>query len=259
MTVTGGEPLLYPGLKPLVAGLLEMKRHVYLCSNGLLTGTFIRDFKPHTRLTLNFHLDGMEESHDRITRQTGTFRKAIEAIREAKERGFRVSTNTSVYKNSDIGELEKLFELLKGLHVDGILVAPAFSYESVEESIFLGRNEIQKKFSEMAGFFDRYPLISSPLYMDFLKGRREMRCTPWGNPTRNPLGWKSPCYLITDIYYASFGEMMEETRWERYEKGEDPRCRNCMVHSGFEATAMREAFSDPLDLIRLVIWNMKKT
>lgn len=259
VTVTGGEPLLYPDLKPLVSELLRMKRHVYLCTNGLLTESFIEEFAPSPRLTLNFHLDGMEETHDRIANKTGTFRKAVEAIGKAKKRGFRVSTNTSVYKTSDIRELEKLFELLKSLHVDGILVAPAFSYESVEESIFLGRKEIRQKFGEMAEFFDRFPLISSPLYMDFLKGKREMHCTPWGNPTRNPLGWKSPCYLITDTYYPSFREMMEKTPWERYEKGDDPRCRNCMVHSGYEATAMRNAFSDPRDLLRLVIWNLKKT
>ncbi len=259
VTVTGGEPLLYPELDPLVAELLRLKKHVYLCTNGLLTETFIEGFEPDSRLTLNFHLDGMEETHDRIANKTGTFRKAVEAIKKAKKKGFRVSTNTSVYKNSDIRELEQLFELLKGAHVDGILVAPAFSYESVEESIFLGREEIRKKFGEMAAFFDRFPLISSPLYMDFLKGKREMRCTPWGNPTRNPLGWKSPCYLITDTYYASFEELMEKTEWDKYEKGNDPRCRNCMVHSGFEATAMRCAFSDPRDLLRLLIWNMKKT
>ncbi|HYA32107.1 MAG TPA: adenosyl-hopene transferase HpnH [Thermodesulfovibrionales bacterium] len=259
VTVTGGEPLLYPDLQSLVAELLRMKRHVYLCTNGLLTESFIEEFMPGPRLTLNFHLDGLEETHDRIANKAGTFRKAVEAIRKAKQRGFRVSTNTSVYKSSDIRELEKLFELLKSMHVDGILVAPAFSYESVEESIFLGRDEIRQKFSEMAAFFDRFPLISSPLYMDFLKGKREMHCTPWGNPTRNPLGWKSPCYLITDMYYPSFRDMMEKTPWERYEKGDDPRCRNCMVHSGYEATAMRNAFSHPSDLLRLVIWNLKKT
>jgi hopanoid biosynthesis associated radical SAM protein HpnH len=259
VTVTGGEPLLYPELTPLVAELLRMKRHVYLCTNGLLAERFIEEFRPGPGLTLNFHLDGMEETHDRITKSEGTFRKVVETIKKAKQKGFRVSTNTSVYKNSDIRELERLFELLKGIHVDGILVAPAFSYESVGESIFLGRNEIRKKFGEMAEYFDRFPLISSPLYMDFLKGKREMHCTPWGNPTRNPLGWKSPCYLITDNYYHSFREMMEKTPWEKYEKGNDPRCSNCMVHSGFEATAMRKAFSDPRDLFRLVIWNLKKT
>lgn len=258
VTVTGGEPLLYKELKLLVRELLRLKRHVYLCSNGILTNDFIEDFTPHPRLTLNIHLDGMEETHDRITGKPGTFKKATAAIASAKQKGFRVSTNTSVYKNSDIKELERLFETLKGLRVDGILISPAFNYERVENDIFLSREEAREKFRRMV-FFKKFPFISSPLYIDFLKGKRHLRCTPWGNPTRNPLGWKSPCYLITDAYYPSFRELMENTSWDRYESGTDPRCRDCMVHSGYEATVQRIAFSHPRDLVRLALWNLGKT
>jgi hopanoid biosynthesis associated radical SAM protein HpnH len=258
VTVTGGEPLLYKELKPLVRELLRLKRHVYLCSNGILTNDFIEDFTPHPRLTLNIHLDGMEETHDRITGKPGTFKKATDTIKLAKLKGFRVSTNTSVYKNSDIGELTRLFEVLKNLRIDGILMSPAFNYERVENDIFLSREEAREKFRQM-DFFKRFPFISSPLYIDFLKGKRHLHCTPWGNPTRNPLGWKSPCYLITDSYYTSFSELMEKTPWDRYEAGTDPRCRNCMVHSGYEATVQRIAFSHPKDLVRLAFWNLSKT
>jgi hopanoid biosynthesis associated radical SAM protein HpnH len=259
VTVTGGEPLLYPELKRLVAELLRLKRHVYLCTNGILTESFIEEFNPQPRLTLNFHLDGMEETHDAITNKPGTFGKVLTSIRKAKQKGFRVSTNTSVYKNSDIRELERLFELLKSIHVDGTLIAPAFSYERVQNNIFLTRDEATKKFREMTDFFERFTFINSPIYVDFLKGERQMHCTPWGNPTRNPLGWKSPCYLITDTYYRSFEEMMEKTPWERYESGTDSRCRDCMVHSGYEATSMRMAFSSPKDLLRLALWNLHKS
>ena len=258
VTVTGGEPLLYKELKPLVRELLRLKRHVYLCSNGILTNDFIEDFTPHSRLTLNIHLDGLEETHDRIAGKPGTFKRATASIKLAKQNGFRVSTNTSVYKNSDIGELEKLFETLKRLRVDGILMSPAFNYERVENDIFLSREEVREKFRRM-DFFKKFPFISSPLYIDFLKGNRHLRCTPWGNPTRNPLGWKSPCYLITDAYYPSFHEMMEKTPWDRYEAGTDPRCRDCMVHSGYEATVQRIAFSHPKDFVRLAFWNLGKT
>ena len=259
ITITGGEPFMYKEIQPLARELLRLKKHVYLCSNGILARQFIEEFKPHPRLTLNFHLDGMEETHDRITVKPGTFNKAIEAIKKAKEKGFRVSTNTSVFKNSDNAELERLFSLLKGLGVDGILISPAFNYERVEDDkIFLSREEATKKFGEM-DFFNKFPFMSTPIYLDFLKGRRNMRCTPWGNPTRNPLGWKSPCYLITDAYYKSYAEMMEKTPWERFESGQDARCRNCMVHSGYEATVMRTAFSRPADLLRLALWNLKKT
>jgi hopanoid biosynthesis associated radical SAM protein HpnH len=258
VTITGGEPMLYPEVQHLVAELIRLKRYIYFCTNGTLTESFIEEFKPHRRLTLNFHLDGMEEIHDSMTNRPGTFKKAIETIKKAKKKGFRVSTNTSLYKNSKLKELENLFGLLKNIGVDGILISPAFSYERVEDNIFLSRDEIKEKFRHMENFFDKFPFMSSPLYVDFLKGKRQMRCTPWGNPTRNPLGWKSPCYLITDAYYGSFQELMEKTPWYRYESGVDDRCKNCMVHSGYEVTAMRTAFSNPRDLFRLALWNLKK-
>jgi len=258
VTVTGGEPLLYQELQGLVAEILSLKRYIYLCTNGILTESFIEEFRPHRRLTLNFHLDGLEETHDGITNKPGTFRKAVESIKRAKRRGFRVSTNTSLYKTSDLKELEKLFEMLKGIGVDGVLISPAFSYERVEDNIFLTRDEINERFKQMEDFFVRFPFMSTPLYVDFLKGKRQMRCTPWGNPTRNPLGWKSPCYLITDAYYESFEALMKETDWDKYESGIDERCRNCMVHSGYEATVMRTAFSNAKDLLRLARWNMNK-
>jgi hopanoid biosynthesis associated radical SAM protein HpnH len=179
------------------------------------------------------------------------------AVKKAKQRGFRVSTNTSVFRTSDPREVEMLFGLLESMHVDGILVSPAFSYDSVEDSMFLNRNEIKEKFRLMSKSFDRFPLMSSPIYLDFLKGNRQMRCTPWGNPTRNPLGWKSPCYLITDTYYKTFDELMEKTNWEKYELGRDVRCKNCMVHSGYEASVIRAAFSNPVDFLRLLLWNLK--
>ncbi|MFO0754584.1 MAG: adenosyl-hopene transferase HpnH [Thermodesulfovibrionales bacterium] len=258
VTVTGGEPLLYRDLLPLVAELLRRKRHVYLCSNGLLTESFIEGFSPHERLTLNFHLDGLAETHDAIANREGTFRTAVQAIRRAKQRGFRVSTNTSVYRNTDVGELERLFFLLQSLKVDGNLISPAFSYESVADSIFLDREEAVNRFCRMERIFKSFPFMNSPLYLDFLQGKRQLCCTPWGNPTRNPLGWKSPCYLITDAYYASFAELMAETRWEKYGPENDPRCRNCMVHSGYEATVTRSAFGSPADMVRLLRWNLKK-
>ncbi len=256
VTITGGEPLLYEQLNQLVEDLLRLKRHVYLCSNGVLTQTFIESFEPNPRLTLNFHVDGTGQFHDRITRP-GTFDSVIASIRAARKKGFKVSTNTSVYRNSEPAELEMLFSFLKSIGVDGFLISPAFHYERVEGDIFLSREQAVEKFQAM-DFFGRFPFMSSPLYIDFLQGKRRMPCTPWGNPTRNPLGWKSPCYLITDKYYETFSELMQKTAWDRYESGADPRCRDCMVHSGYEATVQRIAFSRPKDLLRLTLWNIKK-
>jgi hopanoid biosynthesis associated radical SAM protein HpnH len=258
ITITGGEPLLYPDLNLLITNVLAHKRHIYLCSNGLLMDGFLDTIEPGPSLTLNIHMDGMEDTHDRIVCSPGTFKIALAAIKKARKLGFRVSTNTSVYKNTDINELEELFRLLKDADVTGILIAPAFSYETVEDDIFLERDEIAEKFSSMMPLFKKYPFINSPIYLDFLAGKRDMKCTPWGNPTRNPLGWKSPCYLITDGYYQSYNELIEKTDWERFENRLDPRCRNCMVHSGFEATVVRNAFSNPCDLFRLALWNLRK-
>ena len=193
----------------------------------------------------------------RTAGRSGIFHTVIESIKKAKKNGFKVCTNTSVYKYADVGELEQLFALLRSINVDGLLISPAFSYQSVLDDIFLSKEEAAMKFRGMDRLFEKYPFISTPMYIDFLQGRRRLRCTPWGNPTRNPLGWKSPCYLITDEYCDSFRELMDKTDWERYESGKDPRCRNCMVHSGYEASAMRNAFSNPRDLLRLAVWNFR--
>jgi hopanoid biosynthesis associated radical SAM protein HpnH len=258
ITITGGEPLMYPDLKPLIGKTLSMGKQIYLCSNALLMEPFLDTIEPTSALTINIHMDGMEETHDRIVNRPGAFKTAVAAIKKARRLGFRVSTNTSVYKNSDMKELEELFGLLKDADITGILIAPAFSYETVDDDIFLEREEVARKFLEMEPLFRKYPFMNSPLYLDFLMGRRDLKCTPWGNPTRNPLGWKSPCYLITDTYYQSFAELMEKTDWHKYENRVDPRCRNCMVHSGFEATAMRNAFSHPCDLLKLSLWNLRR-
>jgi hopanoid biosynthesis associated radical SAM protein HpnH len=258
VTVTGGEPLLYGDLKGLLTGLIRMKRHIYLCTNGLLTGSFVDAYAPHPRLTLSFHVDGLEGTHDRLTGRPGSFRTGIDGIRQAKQKGFRVWTNTSVYKWTDTDELIELFTLLKQLGVDGILVSPAFGYQSVSDDIFLSREEAGEKFRQIRAAFRGLPMTGTPLYLDFLEGKGRMACTPWGSPTRNPLGWKAPCYLITDTYYPSFSELMERTPWDEYGPGKDGRCRDCMVHSGFEPTVMRECFTDPRKMLRLLLWNLKR-
>jgi hopanoid biosynthesis associated radical SAM protein HpnH len=257
VTVTGGEPLLYEGLKELLRELIAMKKHIILCTNGLLAASFVGDFSPHPRLTLNFHLDGMEQAHDRLTGRPGTFKKSVDALKRAKNRGFKVCTNTSVYKWTENDELLRLFSLLKQIGVDGILVAPAFGYQSVSDDIFLSREEVGERFRQVENILGAFPMMSTPVYLDFLTGRARLDCTPWGNPTRNPLGWKSPCYLITDVYYPTFEDLMSKTPWEKYGPGRDERCRNCMVHSGFEATAMRECFTNPRTMLRMLAWNMK--
>jgi len=256
VTITGGEPLLYPELPALLDAALRRKKQIYLCTNGILLKDCCPTITPNPRLNINVSLDGMESTHDRMRNLPGVFKKAIEGIKEAKAKGFRVVINTTVYYDTDNNELLSLFGLLKKIGVDGILVAPGFSYFQSEREIFLTREQIREKFRSFNGTLADYPIMSTPLYLDFLRGEREFHCTPWGNPTRNVHGWKSPCYLITDRHYPTFREMIEGTPWDKYGPGKDPRCANCMMHCGFEPTVAFETGKRFGDIVRMVRWNL---
>ncbi len=254
VTITGGEPLLYSRVNELVESVLARGKHIYFCTNGLLLEESLEHFRPCSRFTWNLHFDGSEPVHDLIIGRPGGFRKAFAGLLAAKSKGFRVSTNTTVYRETDLADLEVLFKQLTAAGVDGILVAPGFSYENVAGEVFLTRQEIMQKFREIRRWGRRFPLISNPLYLDFVAGGRKLQCTPWGNPTRNTQGWKSPCYLITDTHYPTFRELMEQTDWDHYVSGKDPRCAQCMVHCGFEPTVVLEM--NGKDLLRMVKWNL---
>ena len=254
VTITGGEPLLYSKVPELVRETLERRKHIYFCTNGLLLEESLSLFRPDEHFTWNVHFDGTEPVHDVIIGKPGGFKKALAGVRAAKRLGFRVSTNTTVFRESSVEDLEDLFGQLTQAGVDGILVAPGFSYEEVGKDVFLTRNEIVKKFREISTWGKRFPIISNPLYLEFVAGKRSLKCTPWGNPTRNPQGWKSPCYLITDTHYRTFAELMERTDWEHYVSGADSRCAQCMVHCGFEPTIVRQMGAK--DLWRMLKWNI---
>jgi hopanoid biosynthesis associated radical SAM protein HpnH len=254
VTITGGEPLLYSSASELVHAVLARGKHIYFCTNGLLLDELLDRFRPDSHFTWNIHFDGSETVHDQIIGRQGGFRKAFAGLIAAKEKGFRVSTNTTVYRETDLADLEELFTQLAAANVDGILVAPGFSYEDVTGDVFLNRHEIMYKFKEIRQWARRFPLISNPIYLDFVAGEHPLNCTPWGNPTRNTQGWKSPCYLITDTHYPTFLELMEQTDWDHYVSGEDPRCAQCMVHCGFEPTVVLQMTGK--DLLRMVKWNL---
>jgi hopanoid biosynthesis associated radical SAM protein HpnH len=212
--------------------------------------------RPHPNFTLNIHLDGMEETHDRILERKGSFKTSVAAIKKAKGLGFRVCTNTTIFKETDLVEMDMLFSLLTDLKVDGILVAPGFGYEAVGEKLFLERREIERKFEEVYEMSRRFRFYSTPMYLRFLKGAHKLECTPWGNPTRNPRGWKAPCYLITDAHYPTYREMMEKTDWGRYGVGRDERCAQCMMHCGFEPSVVMEVGKSWKDIWEMLVWNM---
>ena len=248
VSIAGGEPLLHPEIGRIVAGIVGRGRFVYLCTNGIALRESLPKFSPNPRLSFVFHVDGLAPTHDGIAGRRGVFDMAIAGIEAAKKAGFQVRTNTTVFKGTDPKELLSLFDLLSHLGVDGMMVAPAFGYEDVEADIFLSRAEVPGIFRPIYERRRCYRIYHSSAYLEFLAGRRALRCAPWSTPTRNPRGWKTPCYLITDGYCESFRELMEETEWEKYGAGNDPRCENCMVHSGFEASAIGEATKSLPDL-----------
>jgi len=263
VSVCGGEPLLYRGIEELVAGLVRRRKHVYLCTNGLLLEKKLAGFRPSTRLFINVHLDGMEDTHDRAVQQQGVFAQAIRGIRAAVAAGFQVSANTTVYRRTDMDEVAVLFEYLTELGVDGFMISPAYGYEAVSRGdaeqaggVFMTRDEIHAKFRRVPGLLGRYRLVASPVYLDFLAGGRELPCAAWANPTRNVRGWKGPCYLVTDAHYGSYRELLETTDWERFGPGGDPRCRHCLMHCGFEPAAVLSSGGGVRDALRMAIWQM---
>jgi hopanoid biosynthesis associated radical SAM protein HpnH len=258
VSICGGEPLLYPEIGALAAGLLERNRHIYLCTNGMFMKKNLGEFKPDSRFFFNVHLDGMEKSHDIAVEREGVFREAIEGIKAAKAFGFKVCTNTTVYKETDMGEIEELFEYLSQFDLDGHMISPGYGYSAVNDrEIFLTREDVHEKFANIDRLAKKYKINNSPLFLDFLKGERDLPCTAWGNPTYNIKGWKGPCYLITDGHYRTFEEFMTQTSWEDYGHGNDPRCDHCMMHCGYEPSAALGINSKFSDSLRLMAWALR--
>jgi hopanoid biosynthesis associated radical SAM protein HpnH len=257
VSVCGGEPTLYPELPELLGALFARRRHVYLCTNALaLDRAVFGVVPPNRRLTINVHLDGMEETHDRIADRPGVFAHAMAMIREAKGRGYHVMTNTTVFKDTPVEELEALCAALSELGVDGMLLSPGYHYESTAAELFPTRAELHRKFRRVLELSRRFRLASTPMYLEFAAGLREYRCSPWSTVTFTPRGWKGPCYLIGERYTHDWREFWEGTDWARWESREDPRCQGCAMHSGFEASAVIEARRSARDLARLLAWNL---
>jgi hopanoid biosynthesis associated radical SAM protein HpnH len=263
VSICGGEPMIYPDIGGLVRGILKRRKHIYLCTNGMFIKKRLHEFRPTSRFFFNVHLDGLEETHDLAVERPGVFRAAVEGIVAAKKAGFLVCTNTTIYKETNIEEIDQLFAYLTRLGVDGFLLAPAYGYSAVKQTnpdgaaeIFLTRDDIRAKFKEARRLLGKYRMMSSPVYLEFLSGQRELSCTPWGNPTRNVKGWKGPCYLITDQHHATFRDLMEDTAWENYGPGNDPRCEHCMMHCGFEPSAALGVNGQLGDSLKMLLWQL---
>jgi hopanoid biosynthesis associated radical SAM protein HpnH len=258
VSICGGEPTIYPELDVLVRELLARKRHIYLCTHGMFIRRRLHEFTPSSRFFFNVHLDGLEATHDMCVERPGVFREAIQAIKAAKDAGFLVCSNTTIYKQTDLREIADLFGYLQTLGVDGFMLSPGYSYTAVhDKALFMTRSEIQSKFRDASRLLEQFNLLTSPIYMEFLRGEREdMMCTAWGNPTYNTRGWKGPCYLITDRHHATFKEFLEDTPWASYGHGRDPRCEDCMVHVGYEPSAVLGANRRLSDSWKLLKWQL---
>jgi len=254
VSICGGEPLVYPHIYELTEKLAKKRKYIYLCTNGILFKEKIDKFNVDGRLMINFHIDGLEKTHDAITGLKGAYGKVTEAIRAAKEKGFFVCTNTTIYKQTDPGEIKELFKVLHQLKVDGFLISPAYSYIQINEEYFLTRKELSDFFKILDPEFKKYNFLGSPLYLEFAQGKRSLGCSPWANPTRNPLGWRSPCYQLADTHFATYKELIEKTDWDRYgPQSGNPSCRECAVHCGFEPSSVLEGKS-LRDIVRLIGW-----
>jgi len=249
VSIAGGEPLVHPEIDLIAAELIGRKRFVYLCTNALLMGKKMDRFKPSPYFAWAVHMDGLRERHDRSVCREGVFDKAVEAILEAKGRGFRVTTNTTFFSHDTPQTIREVLDYLNDeLRVDQMMISPAYAYEKApDQDHFPGVEQTRRLFR--AAFADgrrrRWRLNHSPLYLDFLEGRVDFPCTAWGIPSYSIFGWQRPCYLMGDGYAKSYRELIEETDWDRYGRGRDPRCDNCMAHCGYEPTAITEMVRAP--------------
>ncbi|MBL7213145.1 MAG: adenosyl-hopene transferase HpnH [Desulfobacteraceae bacterium] len=252
VSIAGGEPLLHPDIQLITRELTARKKFVYLCTNALLLEERLGDFEPSPYLTFNIHLDGLQEFHDARVNRKGTFQRAVTAIRLLVSNGFRVTTNTTLFDGEPPENAARLLDFLSSLEVEGMTISPGFCYATAsDQGHFLGRNGTKTLFRNLflLGRNRNWRFNHSSLYLDFLAGNQDYECLPWGNPTYNVFGWQSPCYLLNDGYATTYKELMEMTDWTRYGVGKDPRCANCMIHSGFEPAAVMDSVKNPLKAI----------
>jgi hopanoid biosynthesis associated radical SAM protein HpnH len=256
VSIAGGEPLLHREIEQVVEGIIARKKFVYLCTNALLMEKKIDRFKPNPFFVWSVHLDGDREMHDKSVCEQGVYDRAVAAIKLARERGFRVNINCTLFDGSDPVRVAKFFDDVMAMGVHGMTVSPGYAYERApDQAHFLARRKTKQLFREIfrLGRGHKWSFSQSSLFLDFLAGNQSYHCTPWGNPTRNYFGWQRPCYLLGEGYAKSFKELMTETDWDAYGTGNYEKCADCMVHSGYEATAVMDAVKRPLKALGVAL------
>ena len=256
IAVAGGEPLLHKEMPEIIAKLLARKKYVYLCTNALLLEKKLDDYKPNPFFSWDVHLDGDRTMHDASVCQDGVYDRAVAAIRKAKARGFRVSINCTVFDGAQPERLAAFFDEVMAMGVDGIMTAPGYAYERApDQEHFLNRQKTKQLFRDTfrLGKGKKWKFTQSPLFLNFLAGNETYHCTPWGKPLRNVFGWQKPCYLLGEGYAATFKELMEDTAWDQYGTGNYEKCADCMVHSGYESSAVIDAVKRPLHIMKVAL------
>ena len=242
VSIAGGEPLIHPEIHEIAGELVARKRFVYLCTNAILMERKLDRFEPSPYFAWAVHLDGLRERHDESVCRDGVFDKAVAAIHAAKARGFRVTTNTTFFTHDSPETVRRVLDFLNDeLEVDEMMISPAYAYEKApDQDHFLGVKQTRALFRAAfaGGRRKRWRLNHSPLFLDFLEGKVDFGCTAWGIPSYSLFGWQRPCYLMADGYAETYKELIETTDWDRYGRGRDPRCNNCMAHCGYEPTAV---------------------
>ena len=249
VVIAGGEPLLHREIDEIARRMVSKKKFVYLCTNALLLEKKIELFEPSPYFAWTIHLDGDRDDHDRTVCQSGVYDRAVAAIKLAKQRGFRVNINSTLFDGAEPGRIAGFFDEMTEIGVDGITVSPGYAYERApDQEHFLNRRRTKELFREIFKLdrARRWSFNQSSLFLDFLAGNQTYHCTPWGNPTRNYFGWQRPCYLLGEGYAKTFKELMEQTDWDAYGTGNYEKCADCMVHSGYEATAVMDTVHHPL-------------
>lgn len=255
VSIPGGEPLIHQEIDQIVAGLVARKKYVYLCTNALLLKRKIDLFTPSKYLTFSIHMDGLQPEHDEAVCRDGTYEVAIEGIKEAVKRGFRVTTNTTLFNGAQPERVREFFDEMMKLGVEGMMLSPGYSYQKApDQENFLERKKTTELFSKILRNRKRtWKFNLSPNFLEFLQGKVDYECTPWGNPTYNIFGWQKPCYLLQDGYAKTFKELIETTDWSKYgHRSGESRCRDCMVHCGYEATSVDDTFGSLAGFARTV-------
>ncbi len=261
VSIPGGEPLVHPQIDEIVKGLIAQKRFVYLCTNAILLERNLHRFSPTPYLTFSVHLDGLKEQHDHSVSRAGVFDTAVRAIKAARAKGFRVTINCTLFKTSYTEGIAEFLDYCRDeLDVEGVTIAPGYAYERAPvQEHFMTRTRTKTFFRDLfrRGKGRKWRFNQSILYLDFLAGNADYRCTPWGNPTRNIFGWQRPCYLLDEGYAPSFRALMEETDWEAYGTGNYEKCADCMVHCGYEPTAVADMVAHPFKALRVALGGVR--